>query len=105
MVIMMEMNIINNKYIFEKNNTNIYNIMNRIYLRQNITTVSIIIFIILFILLNYLKPGLLYTKNGNLREFGLGYKNKTVIPLWFITIIIAIMSYLSVSYYIIYPKL
>jgi len=79
--------------------------MNRIYVRQNITTISIAIFIFIFALLNYFKPGFLYKKDGSLREFGLGYKNKTVIPLWFLTIIIAIVSYLFVLYYLVYPRL
>jgi len=104
---MLLLNVIINyfEYIFEKYNTNIYYMMNRIYVRQNITTISIAIFIFIFALLNYFKPGFLYKKDGSLREFGLGYKNKTVIPLWFLTIIIAIVSYLFVLYYLVYPRL
>lgn len=78
--------------------------MNRIFIRQNITSLSIFLFIILFVALNYFKPGFLYKKDGSLREFGLGYKNKTVIPLWFATIILAILCYLFVLYYLVYPR-
>lgn len=69
-------------------------------LRTHITTISIVIFFMVYCYLNYLKPAFLYNKNGTLREFGVGFKKKTVVPLWLITIFIAIMSYFSVLYYI-----
>lgn len=73
-------------------------------LRTHITSISIVIFVIVYCYLNYLKPAFIYNKNGTLREFGIGFKKKTVIPLWLITIFIAIMSYFSVLYYIEYPN-
>jgi hypothetical protein len=54
--------------------------------------------------LNYVKPAFLYNKDGTLREFGVGFKKRTVVPLWLITIFIAIISYFSVLYYIEYPN-
>ncbi len=56
-------------------------------------SLAIYIFIILFIIIQYIKPSFIYTQNGNIRQFGLGYKNKTILPLWLITIILAIISY------------
>ena len=73
-------------------------------LRTHITSISIVIFAIVYCYLNYLKPAFLYNKNGTLREFGIGFKKKTVVPLWLITIFIAIMSYFSVLYYIESPN-
>jgi hypothetical protein len=73
-------------------------------LRTHITSISIVIFAIVYCYLNYLKPAFLYNKNGTLREFGIGFKRKTVVPLWLITIFIAIMSYFSVLYYIESPN-
>ena len=73
-------------------------------LRTHITSVSIVIFFILYFYLNYTKPAFLYNKDGTLREFGVGFKKKTVVPLWLITIFIAIISYFSVLYYIEYPN-
>ena len=46
------------------------------------------------------KPNVIFDKNGKLREFGIGYKNKTIIPLWLAVIILAIVSYLTVLCYI-----
>lgn len=73
-------------------------------IRTHITTISIVIFLISYSYLNYVKPAFLYNKNGTLREFGVGFKKKTVIPLWLIAIFIAIISYFSVLYYIEYPN-
>tara|TARA_B100000214_G_C23438499_1_gene388089 strand:+ start:112 stop:357 length:246 start_codon:yes stop_codon:yes gene_type:complete len=79
--------------------------MNRLFVIRNINLFSIAIFLILFAFINFLKPNFLYNDDGSLREFGLGYKRKTIMPGWFVAIILAILSYTSVKYYIIYPKL
>ena len=63
-------------------------------------SVSISIFLILFSLIHYTKPALLYNTDGGYRPFGLGYKHKTVIPIWMVAIILAIFSYLGVVTYI-----
>ena len=70
------------------------------FFNKNITLVSIIFFIIMFILLIVIKPEIVFTKNGKLREFGLGYKNKTILPIWLFVIILSIFSYLAVLFYI-----
>lgn len=69
-------------------------------IRKNIAGVSIALFIVVFMLVQYIQPAFLYNEDGSLREFGVGYKNKTVIPIWLISIILAIMCYLVVLYYI-----
>ena len=79
--------------------------MDRLFIRRNINLFSIAIFLVLFALLNYIKPNFLYNEDGSLRNFGVGYKRKTVLPGWFVAIILAIFSYISVLYYITYPKL
>jgi hypothetical protein len=66
------------------------------YIRGHKTTVAILIFLILFTIFHLLKPGFAYTEDGGFRQFGLGYKNKTVIPVWIVAIILAIFSYLLV---------
>tara|TARA_B100000902_G_scaffold399569_1_gene471077 strand:- start:1054 stop:1299 length:246 start_codon:yes stop_codon:yes gene_type:complete len=78
--------------------------MNRSFIRNNITSISILIFITLFILVQYLQPAFLYDRDGALREFGLGKKNKTILPIWLISLILAIFSYLFVLYYLTMPK-
>ena len=79
--------------------------MDRLFIRRNINLFAIAIFLSAFALLNAVKPNFIYNDDGSLRDFGVGYKRKTVIPGWFAAIILAILSYLSVLYYITYPKL
>ncbi len=79
--------------------------MNRNFIRKNIISISIVIFVILYTLIIAIKPGFLYNNDGTLREFGLGFRKKTVIPVWLLSIILAIVSYFSVLYYIAVPKL
>ena len=79
--------------------------MNKMYIRKNINLVSILLFIALFSLLNYFKPSFMYEKNGCFRNFGVGNKRKTVVPIWLLSIILGILSYLFVLYYLTIPKL
>jgi len=79
--------------------------MNRQYIRKNITSVSIILFLVIFCIIQLAEPAFLYDKDGSLRQFGLGTQKKTIIPIWFLTFIIAIFSYLFILYYISIPKL
>ena len=74
--------------------------MSKKYIRENIPLVSIIIFVILFGIIQYNKPMFLYNKDGSLREFGIGYKNKTIFPVWLLSIVLGILCYLAVIYYI-----
>ena len=77
----------------------------RDFVIKNITIISIILFISLYGLLNLLKPSLIYDKDGSLRNFGLGFKNKTIIPAWLLSIVLSIISYFLVLYYASFPKL
>lgn len=79
--------------------------MNRHYIRENATLFSIVLFLIMFGTIQLMKPAFLYNKDGSIREFGVGYKNKTILPIWLLSIILGILSYLFVMYYVAYPKL
>jgi len=68
----------------------------RTFLRIYRLNLSILLFVILFSIIHYLKPGLLYNKDGSYRQFGVGYRNKTVISVWITSIILAILCYLTV---------
>ena len=72
--------------------------MNKIFVRKNITSFSILLFITLFGLMVYMKPTCVFNKDGTMRQFGIGYRNKTVIPIWLIVIIMAYLSYLFLLY-------
>jgi hypothetical protein len=70
------------------------------FIRKNVPLVSIILFLIIFGSIQMLKPSFLYNKDGSLREFGVGYKNKTILPVWMLSIVLGILSYLAVLFYI-----
>lgn len=68
--------------------------------RYNKLNISILLFLLFFTLTHYTKPGLLYDSNGGFREFGVGYRNKTVIPIWLFAIVLSVLCYLTVVYYL-----
>ena len=74
------------------------------FVKNNITLVAISLFIISFTVLMFFKPSFLYNKDGSIKSFGLGYKKKTVIPVWLVSIIFAILAYYLVLYFITLPR-
>ena len=78
--------------------------MYRNIIRDNVTLVSIILFVIIFSMIQLSKPMFLYNTDGSIREFGVGYKNKTILPIWLLSIVLGIVCYLIVVYYVVHPK-
>ena len=70
------------------------------FVRLNIVNISILLFLVLFSIIHYLKPGFIYNKEGGFRPFGVGYKHKTVVPMWLIAIFLAIICYMFVLVYV-----
>lgn len=79
--------------------------MLRTFTRNNTTLVSIVVFLVIFGIVQMLKPSFLYNNDGSLREFGVGYKNKTILPLWLFSIVLGILIYVLVLYYLTYSKI
>jgi hypothetical protein len=67
---------------------------------MNYLTFSIGIFIVLFVLIQSIKPSFLYNTDGSLRPFGIGYRKKTVVPLWLVVILLSIFTYSVAIYFI-----
>ena len=82
-----------------------YRILNRNTIRQNITTVAIVIYILSYGAIVYLKPSFLYNTDGSLREFGVGQSRKTILPALLLSLVLSLMSYFSILYYLTAPKL
>jgi hypothetical protein len=78
--------------------------MLRTFAKNNITLVSIFIFLTIFGIIQTAQPSFLYANDGSIREFGIGYRNKTILPLWLLSIILGILSYVMVLYYLTYPR-
>ena len=73
--------------------------MLKTYIRENITLFAIILFIIIFGSIQLMKPVCFYNRDGSLRDFGVGYRNKTILPVWLLSIVLGILCYLAVLYY------
>ena len=60
--------------------------------------ISILLFIFVFGLIVWIQPSFIYNKDGSLRQFGVGYRKKTVFPLWLVVFILAIFCYIAGIY-------
>jgi hypothetical protein len=66
--------------------------------REALSIIAVFIFLILFGIINAFRPSVIYNKDLSFRRFGIGYKNKTVIPIWLMSIVLAILVYVLVTY-------
>ena len=53
-------------------------------------------------MIHNMQPGLIYDDKGGFREFGVGFRHKTIIPIWLVSIILGILSYVIVLSYLAY---
>lgn len=51
------------------------------------------LFLLLFTIFHTWKPSLVYNEHGHIRHFGIGYSKRTVVPLFIVSILLAIMAY------------
>lgn len=66
---------------------------------KNIFNYIIIVFLVCYILVSYLEPNIIFNHDlGILRPFGVGYDNTTILPLWLVSILLAIFSYIFMVY-------
>jgi len=79
--------------------------MNPTFIRNNPLLTSIALFLLLFVTVQMVKPSFLYDTDGSIRDFGIGYRRKTILPLWLFSIVLGILCYLFVSYYVFSPRL
>jgi len=75
------------------------------YIRENKPFAAIISFVLIFGSSQIMKPACFYNKDGSIREFGVGYRNKTILPIWLLSLILGILCYLAVLYFVSYPKM
>jgi len=72
------------------------------FVRYNKLSVAIMLFLTVFSTIHLTKPAILYNEDGGFRPFGVGFRHKTVIPIWIVSIVVAIFSYMAVMYYLAY---
>ena len=58
------------------------------------------VYILLYSTIVMTRPSFIYNNQHDyLRQFGVGYKNTTILPLWLVSILLAIFSYFIVLYF------
>jgi len=72
---------------------------------QNPAYYSIVLFVGFFFIIVYGFPSLVFEDDGSIRQFGIGFRKKTVFPMWMLAIFLGIISYLLVQMYCLRPKL
>jgi len=72
-----------------------------LFIKKYQTLLSILLFLLIYFIIQYDKPLFIYNVNGTLRQFGVGYKKKTILPIWLSSILLAIICYMIIKYYII----
>lgn len=68
------------------------------FIKKHQTSSSIILFILIVLLIQQCKPAFMCNIDGSYKSFGLGYRNKTIVPMWLVVILIAILSYTGVIF-------
>ena len=63
-------------------------------------TFAVLLYAILLWLIHTIQPAFIYNPNGSFRPFGVGYHNKTVVPIWLVCILLAVLSYLAVLWFV-----
>ena len=58
---------------------------------------SIILFLFLAWFVHLVKPAFMYNEDGSFRDFGVGYRHKTVLPGWLLFAVLAILCYIFFS--------
>ena len=79
--------------------------MNSLYIKKNIIYVSFVILTICVYVIYETKPDFIYNRDGTFKKFGLGNNSKTIIPIWFSVLILAILIYTTLRFAIILPKI
>jgi uncharacterized membrane protein YozB (DUF420 family) len=79
--------------------------MFRELIRKNILNTAVLLFLLIFFGIQYMHPAFLYNSDGSIRQFGVGYKNKTILPVWLLSFILGILCYLGVNFYVIHPRI
>lgn len=74
--------------------------MNRNFLKTNVVLAAIVLYVVIYAIFVYAQPSFLYKSDNTLRQFGVGFRNKTILPMWLLSLLLGILSYLAVIYYL-----
>jgi len=63
-------------------------------------TLSIVLFLLLAYLIHEIRPSMFYNDNGTFRDFGVGYRDNTIFPIWIAFTVLAIGCYMLFTWYL-----
>ena len=72
---------------------------------QNPAYYSIVVFVGFFLIIIYGFTDLVFEDDGSIRKFGVGFRRKTIFPMWMLAIFLGILSYLLVQMYCLRHKI
>jgi len=69
----------------------------RRFIAKHVLLSAAALFVVLFSLLHVWKPSLIYMADGRFRDFGVGYKHRSILTGWGAAIVLALFSYIVVK--------
>lgn len=66
---------------------------------MNPVSMAILGFLLAIVAVHLVKPKFVYNQDNSLRDFGVGYRKKTVLPMWVVVTVAAILSYAAAIMY------
>ena len=76
-----------------------------LYIKNNIISLSSIILTLCVVFIYKNQPDFIYNRDGSYKDFGLGKRSKTVFPIWFCILVMAILIYTLLQFLIILPRI
>jgi hypothetical protein len=76
-----------------------------LYIKNNIISISSILLTLCVVFIYKNQPGFIYNLDGSYKDFGLGKRSKTVFPIWFCILVMAILIYTLLRFLIILPRM
>lgn len=70
------------------------------FIKKNIIYISLTIFLVVYFVIVNLKPAFLFNLDGSIKKLGFGNKSRTMIPIWFLVLVLGILSYMIVLYFL-----
>lgn len=61
--------------------------------RDSVIMIAAVIFLVCYGLLVFWRPAAVFDSRGNMRPFGIGRTETTIIPLWMCVVMLAVLSY------------
>jgi hypothetical protein len=69
-------------------------------IRKQPRMTMVTIYLLLVAAFLYVRPGVAFGKDGQIRPFGTGQSDSTVFPLWWWVFVLAVVSYLLVVWFL-----